>query len=75
MSEDLRERVVKRHQDRYADFGPTLACEKLATEGLVVSPNTLTALLKARGLWARAKTKKAVVNNRRYKPAATHAQA
>src|SRR5687767_9454060 len=53
LSEDVRERVVKRHQERYADFGPTLACEKLAEEGLVISPNTLTALLKARGLWAR----------------------
>ena len=53
LNEDLRERVVKRHQDRYADFGPTLACEKLAEEGLVISPNTLTALLKARGLWER----------------------
>jgi transposase len=52
-NEDLRERVVKRHQDRYADFGPTLACEKLAEEGLAISPNTLTALLKARGLWER----------------------
>ena len=54
LSEDVRERVVKLHQDRYADFGPTLACEKLAEEdGLGVSPNTLTALLKARGLWER----------------------
>ena len=53
LSEDVRERVVKLHQERYADFGPTLACEKLAGQGLVVSPNTLTALLKARGLWQR----------------------
>src|SRR5690554_379687 len=48
---DVRDRIVKRHQERYHDFGPTLACEKLAEEGLVVSPNTLTALLKERGLW------------------------
>ncbi len=53
LSEDVRERVVKLHQERYADFGPTLACEKLAEQGLDVSPNTLTALLKARGLWQR----------------------
>jgi transposase len=53
LSEDLRERVVKRHQERYADFGPTLACEKLAEEGLLVCPDTLTALLKGRGLWER----------------------
>lgn len=53
MSADLSDRIVKRHQERYADFGPTLACEKLAAEGLVLSPNTLTALLKERGLWQR----------------------
>jgi hypothetical protein len=53
LSQELRDRIVKRHQERYADFGPTLACEKLAEEGLVVSPNTLTAMLKERGLWQR----------------------
>jgi hypothetical protein len=53
MPREMRERVVKRHQERYADFGPTLACEKLAEEGLVLSPDTLTALLKERGLWQR----------------------
>jgi hypothetical protein len=51
--EELRARIIKRHQERYADFGPTLACEKLAEESLVLSPNTLTALLKERGLWVR----------------------
>lgn len=50
---ELAQRIVKRHQERYADFGPTLACEKLAEEELVISPNTLTALLKERGLWQR----------------------
>lgn len=55
LSEEVRERIVKRHQERYADFGPTLACEKLAEEDeeLLVSPNTLSALLKERGLWER----------------------
>jgi len=53
MPQELRDRIVKRHQDRYADLGPTLACEKLAEESLVLSPDTLTALLKERGLWRR----------------------
>jgi transposase len=54
LSEDVRQRIVKRHQERYADFGPTLACEKLSSEDdLTVSPDTLVALLKERGLWAR----------------------
>jgi transposase len=54
MSEDLADRIVKLHEERYADFGPTLACEKLASEhALMVSPNTLSRLLKERGLWVR----------------------
>jgi hypothetical protein len=47
-------RAVKLHQERYADFGPTLACEKLASDhGVRLSPNTLVRLLKERGLWQR----------------------
>ncbi|MGH3185462.1 MAG: ISNCY family transposase, partial [Streptosporangiaceae bacterium] len=53
LSDDVRDRVLKLHQERYADFGPTLACEKLSEEGLVLSPDTLTAMLKERGLWRR----------------------
>jgi transposase len=54
LSEGIRARAVKLHQELYADFGPTFACEKLAGDhGLKVSPNTLTALLKERGLWVR----------------------
>jgi len=54
LSEEVRERIVKIHQEKYPDFGPTLACEKLAADhDLVVSPNTLASLLKARGLWER----------------------
>jgi len=54
LDQDMRERIVKLHQERYADFGPTLACQKLLEEHeLSVSPNTLTGLLKARGLWER----------------------
>jgi hypothetical protein len=53
LPQELRDRIVKRHQERYGDFGPTLACEKLSEEGLMVSPDTLTALLKERHLWQR----------------------
>lgn len=53
LPEERRALIVKRHQERYRDFGPLLACEKLAEEGLRVSPNTLTQLLKERGLWMR----------------------
>lgn len=53
LSEGMRKRIVARHQERYADFGPTHACEKLAEEGLFVSADTLTRLLKEAGVWTR----------------------
>ena len=54
LSADVADRAIKLHQETYADFGPTFACEKLLAEhGLALSPDTLTALLKARGLWQR----------------------
>jgi transposase len=53
LEEQVRVRVIKLHQEKYADFGPTFACQKLAEEGLELSPDTLTALLKERGLWER----------------------
>ena len=39
----LRQRVLRAYRQRYADFGPTFACEKLAEEGLQVTPATLRA--------------------------------
>lgn len=54
LGEELADQIVKLQQERYSDFGPTLACEKLAGEhDLEVSPNTLSRLLKERGLWER----------------------
>src|SRR5579862_5545839 len=52
LPEDVRDQVVRRHQQRYHDFGPTLACEKLGQEdGLYLSPDTLVAILKERQLY------------------------
>lgn len=51
--EEFRARVLKRQQERYLDFGPTFACEKLAEEGMVLSPDSLVAMLKERQLWVR----------------------
>lgn len=53
LGQETRDRIVKLHQEKYADFGPTLACEKLSEAGLDLCPNTLTAVLKERGLWER----------------------
>ena len=48
-----RQAVLAAYQARYADFGPTFASEKLAEEGLRVSPQTLRRWLMAEGLWQR----------------------
>jgi winged helix-turn helix protein len=47
----LETRVLDRVRQRYADFGPTLAAEHLAQEGLMVSRETLRKWMKAAGLW------------------------
>jgi hypothetical protein len=49
----FRRAVLAAYRVRYADFGPTFACEKLAAEGLAVSPQTLRRWLIAEGLWQR----------------------
>ena len=50
---DLHRRVLRAYRQTYRDFGPTLACEKLAAEGLTVGVETLRRWLLAEGLWER----------------------
>jgi hypothetical protein len=47
----LRRQVLRAYRRRYPDFGPTLASEKLAAEGLPVGVETLRRWLVAEGLW------------------------
>jgi hypothetical protein len=49
----LRQRVLKAYRKTYVDFGPTLASEKLAVEGMEVGVETLRRWLLAEGLWER----------------------
>jgi hypothetical protein len=49
----LRHTVLEAYRRDFADFGPTLASEKLAERGLIVSPQTLRRWLLAEGLWQR----------------------
>lgn len=55
----LRERIVERYRQRYGDFGPTLAAEYLAKEGLKVSVETLRGWLKSAGLWENRRKRSA----------------
>lgn len=46
----LRQKVLRRYRERYPDFGPTLAAEHLAKEGLEVDHETLGRGLLTAGL-------------------------
>lgn len=46
-----RSAILQRYQERYADFGPTLAAEYLAKESLAVPVQTLRRWLIEEGLW------------------------
>jgi molybdenum-dependent DNA-binding transcriptional regulator ModE len=48
---EFRGRVLRRFQERYVDFGPTLAAEKLAEEGLGIDHETLRRWLVEAGRW------------------------
>lgn len=47
----FRQRVLARYQERYPDFGPTLAAEKLGEDGLGLDHETLRRWLVEKGLW------------------------
>ena len=45
--------IIERYQSQYEDFGPTLAAEKLLTEGFIVDHETLRRWLIMHGLWCK----------------------
>ena len=49
----FRKKVLTLYRKKYADFGPTFACEKFAEEKLQVGVETLRQWLIAEGLWQR----------------------
>lgn len=52
IAEIFRRRALRElHQARYAGFGPTLAAEHLARQGIAVSRETLRQWMSAAGLW------------------------
>jgi hypothetical protein len=53
LDEDHRAEILKTYRTCYPDFGPTLASEKLAAQGLRVSAETLRLWLLSEGLWQR----------------------
>src|SRR5258706_1555206 len=49
----IRRGIIDRYQERYGDFGPTLAAEKLAKEGHEVDHETLRRWLIKEKLWKK----------------------
>ncbi len=47
----FRHQVLQEYRKHFHDFGPTLACEKLAERGLLVGVETLRCWLLQEGLW------------------------
>ncbi len=58
-SAEEREQVLARYREAYADYGPTLAAECLAEEGLEVPVETLRQWLKGTGLWSGQRQRRA----------------
>jgi transposase len=60
LPESTRERALELVRDRYADFGPTLACEKLRElHSLFISAETLRLWMMQAGMWSsRAERRK-----------------
>lgn len=53
--EGIKKKILGRYQERYEGFGPTLAMEKLASEGYSCCTETLRLWLKKEGLWQPAR--------------------
>lgn len=58
LSEDRREKIVELLRGKYADFGPTLAAEKLGElDGIEISRESVRRLQMASGLWGPKRRK------------------
>ena len=66
LSRAVRQEILERVRTHYPDFGPTLACEKLAAHhGHKLSVETLRQWMIAEGLWKPRARKSARVHQRR----------
>lgn len=52
-NDEIRKGIIDRYQERYGDFGPTLAAEKLVKEGHDVDHETLRRWLIKEKLWKK----------------------
>lgn len=60
LPEEMRGRVLSLYQERYSDFGPTFAMEKLLEcDGIAISDETLRTWLIEAGLWKKRRKRSA----------------
>jgi transposase len=60
LPEEMRGRVLSLYQERYPDFGPTLAMEKLfECDGITISDETVRTWLIEAGLWKKRRKRSA----------------
>ena len=65
-ADSVRERAVYLLKERFPDFGPTLACEKLnELYDIVLSKETVRKWMIEAGLWSHHKRKKIKIHQRR----------
>ena len=65
-AEDFKQQIIVRVSERYADFKPTFAAEKLKEEdGLCINKETLRQLMIKAGLWKGKRRKDVKVYQRR----------
>jgi transposase len=65
LPEKTTKKVRQLLRTRYHDFGPTLAQEKLAIEGVAVSVETVRQLLIGEGLWQVRRARRPVIHQLR----------
>ena len=66
LKEEVKQQAIDLIYSKYADFGPTLAHEKLTEQhGLKLSRETVRQLMIGEGLWKAKKAKKLVVHQMR----------
>jgi len=65
LAEQTINRARRLLRARYHDFGPTLATEKLAIEGVSLSVETVRQLLIGEGLWKAKRVRRAVIHQLR----------
>ena len=68
MEAGFRQRVLERYEERYPDFGPTLASEYLSKEQLRVDHETLRRWLLEAGLWTKKRKRQKHRQRRERRP-------